>query len=187
MPATIDIPTAVEFFVQHAGFSYNPATETPEQGKLRCARALVSAERWAAVNDLTVEWADDWDGDNSYTEQAEFDGYTVTTCEMARLVDTDGNVLASLGCIDDATDDYRRVIEAELAEEAKSQADAEAARLSAIVPDTYATEQIDRMSPADEFYRLKITPNGGEQGTKWLNISPAELSKIRAILARRTR
>ena len=32
------------FFYENAGYSYDPKTETPEQGRIRCARDLADAE-----------------------------------------------------------------------------------------------------------------------------------------------
>jgi hypothetical protein len=109
-------PEAVAFFHEHAGFSWNPTTgETPEQGQQRTAERLAEAEAWAEASGYTVEWADDWAVDHV----REFDCYEGTdgpsTCEVARLVDSSGDVVQSVGCVDDATDSYRRVIAAELA------------------------------------------------------------------------
>ena len=120
----------IDFFIQHAGYSYNPATETPEEGRRRCARDLAEAEAIARLRGWEVRWADDW----SIDHETEFDCYDKggpETCETALLVDAQGNVLASLGCVDDATDEYRRVIEAELADEAVYQSRREAKRLCA--------------------------------------------------------
>jgi hypothetical protein len=110
-----DEMTSVEFFERHAGFSYG-AGETPEQGRHRCAIELTRAEEWAQVARVQFDWFDDW-AIGSHVE--EFDAYdeepkNCETC-VARLGST---VLASLGCIDDADEHYRRVIEAELASEA---------------------------------------------------------------------
>lgn len=95
---------AVAFFMEHAGYSYDP-------------EALATAEEYAFNHSLEYRWADDWSVDH----QKEFDCYEdggPETCEYCQLIDVDGKVLASLGCIDDATASYRRVIEAELALEA---------------------------------------------------------------------
>jgi hypothetical protein len=53
--------------------------------------------------------------------KAEYDCYAdggPTTCETCTCYGADGAILASLSCIDDATPEYRRVVEAELASEA---------------------------------------------------------------------
>lgn len=111
---------AFYFFFKHAGFSYDPKTETPKQGRAKCARALAKAERDAAALGYTFEWSDDWtvrDHAKEYSSEAYPNG-NPDTCESCICRDADGTAVASLGCIDDATREYRRVIEAELAQEA---------------------------------------------------------------------
>ena len=111
----------VEFFLIHAGTSYNPAIETLEQGARRGAERLAAAELWAKDAGVTCEWHDDWEvgshrdfyGDDSAYADAE-----PATCEWAELLDANDVTIATLSCIDDATDEYRRVVEAELALEA---------------------------------------------------------------------
>lgn len=107
---------ATAFFVEHAGYSYDPNVETAEEGKARTAETLAGAEAWAVEFDVTFTWEPDWSvGDHvaefgeAYTEQPD-------TCEVC-CAWWGGEVIASLGCIDDASDAYRRVIEAELAAE----------------------------------------------------------------------
>jgi hypothetical protein len=55
--------------------------------------------------------------------------------------------------------------------------------------DTYATDQIDRMTTLEQdepdFYRIQIRSNVAALSTKWMNISPAELAGFRAVLAER--
>lgn len=117
------------FFYEHAGYSHDPKTETAEQGRIRCAKELAEAERIAHNLNWETRWENDWDigshkkfyGPGSCYEDSE-----PTTCEYAQLWDADGmHCLASLGCIDDATSAYRRVIEAELADEALAAYDRE--------------------------------------------------------------
>ena len=82
------------------------------------AHKLAQAEAWAKSKGLRFEWSDD---DLMIDHVAEFDGYDEQpeTCEQCWVTDPEtGATLASLGCVDDATDDYRRVVEAELAYEA---------------------------------------------------------------------
>lgn len=108
---------AEQFFYDHAGYSYRPETETRRQGRRRSARRLAEAEAYAKEHGWSVNWADDWDVDH----RKEFDCYDnggPSTCESAVLRDADDHILGSLGCIDDADKNYRRVIEAELALEA---------------------------------------------------------------------
>ena len=102
------------FFLHHAGYSYDPKTQTKQQGRAACARRLAKAERGARALGYTFEWRDDWSvGDHV----KEFDCYTEqpSTCETCLMLGSNGKVVRSLGCIDGATREYRRVIEAELA------------------------------------------------------------------------
>lgn len=105
-----------QFFYDNADYSY-AQDETPEMGRVRCAKALANAERWARANEAHYEWSNDWSvGDHT----KEFDCYEdggPETCEEATLY-IKGEMVASLGCVDDASREYRRVVEAELAEEA---------------------------------------------------------------------
>ena len=115
-----EILSADELFMhKHAGYSYDPKTETKEQGRQRCARELARAERWMHETGARVVWVDDWEIRDHVKYYGDAYDREPTTCEWAELR-LGGEVLASLGCIDDATDEYRRVIEAELADEARA-------------------------------------------------------------------
>lgn len=104
-----------QFFYDQAGFSWNPETETEEEGRRRGARRLAAAEAWARTAGIEFAWADDWDVDHRKEFEC-YDNGGPETCEMceARL---DDEVVASLSCVDDASHEYRRVVEAELASE----------------------------------------------------------------------
>lgn len=54
---------ATAFFYEHAGWSYDPATQTPEQGRQATAARLAEAEAWAASEGLTAQWQEDADAD----------------------------------------------------------------------------------------------------------------------------
>lgn len=113
---------AVMFFYEHAGWSFDPATETQEQGKIRSAYRLTRAERDARSAGITFGWEDDWGVDH----QKEFDGYDdgePETCEVCTAYDEDGEIVGSLACVDDASSEYRRVVEAEIALEALGEMD----------------------------------------------------------------
>jgi hypothetical protein len=99
-----------QFFYDNAGFSYNPATETIEQGKVKGAKSLAQAEAYAAEQGWIYEWTPDQPG---FEEEG-------TNAEVCTLYGIDGIALASLCGISGATDNYRRVVEAELALEARN-------------------------------------------------------------------
>lgn len=115
---TLSLPYTVEaerFHYTHNAFSVR-AGETTKQGHTRSAREYAQAEKWAQDNGLTFEWSDDWE---IGSHMREYDTYErePDTCETCCARDANGTVVASLGCIDDATGEYRRVIEAKLADE----------------------------------------------------------------------
>lgn len=95
-----------QFFYDHAGWSYDPKKETSEEGKRRTAAELTKAEQWASDNDYEFVWSDDVHDDDKTVPP--------TTCESCQMI-IDGEYVSGLGCVDDADDDYRRVIQAELA------------------------------------------------------------------------
>jgi len=96
-----------KFFHTHAGWSYDPAKETSDQGRIRCAQQLAFAEsrllEAMRVADVGVTWDED-----------QMEG-----AEQAAIWHRDENGkcthLAALGGIIDATKAYRRVVRAELA------------------------------------------------------------------------
>ena len=106
-----------QFFYEHAGYCYDPATETAEQGRARCAADLARAEQFARDHGWTAEWETDIDGcmgcECGSDECACFAGEPHET-EICILYDQHGNILESLGGICGATREYRRVVEAEL-------------------------------------------------------------------------
>lgn len=112
---------ALRFHWEHGGYNYNPATETADQGRARCALEAAGAEAWAQEQGIEFRWEDDWNiGDHAAEFPDAYDDGGPETCEMctAYLGDT---MLTCLGCIDDASDEYRRVIEAEMAMEARAE------------------------------------------------------------------
>jgi hypothetical protein len=109
------------FFYERGGYSYDPKTETTDEGRIRRAIELAQVEAYGHNLGYTFAWDDDWEVGNHFV----FYGYSYRngepkTCEHCCCKDAEGNVVASVGCIDDATPQYRRVIEAELADEALS-------------------------------------------------------------------
>lgn len=115
------------FFYEHAGYNYDPKTETQEQGRIRCAKSYAVDE--TKVQELIdglgwhYEWSEEWDIDDSWMDEEE--KAKEHTWEIASLLDGAGNHLASCGGIVDADANYRRVMEAELAGEALAAYDAE--------------------------------------------------------------
>lgn len=122
MPKPSGLSPAESHFWDRAGWSYggpkNPS-ETPEQGRERCARYLARVEVWAASEGLQYQWEYDGQTDESFRETS--DPYPLWACY---LWNGDGSeMLANLCGIDlgrdgtPRTDPYRRVVEAELASE----------------------------------------------------------------------
>lgn len=127
MSNTTTLSDAEAFFYEYAGFSYNPATETVEDGKRRGARQLATAEREAKEHDLEIVWSRDGESelDDAGTKYADWPHFQVI------VYGSDGEILSSLSSImlADQTDPwlseayrdpYARVVEAEVASEALS-------------------------------------------------------------------
>lgn len=120
------------FFFEYGGYNYDPKTETAQQGRIRCARAMAHAEQTATNMGWRFEWDYDTDnyerslGDHEYWCKDAKNGieheHEILWCQCQ---DKDGDVLASLGAIIDPSTSYRRVVEAELALEAESELDRE--------------------------------------------------------------
>ena len=117
---TETLTAAAAFFAEHAGASYNPSSETLEEGRIRNAYDLADAEAFAHRNGYTFEWEDDWSvgSHRAYfgPDSAYSDGEP-ETCETCVLLDPDGQVIDTLGCIDGATAEYRQVVQAGMATE----------------------------------------------------------------------
>lgn len=105
------------FFFDHAGYSHDPRTETPEQGRARCALDLAAAEAFGRAAGLSFEWSIDPDTDSSEWSRIRpaWDAW-VCVCR-----DAEGAVCQALAGIDFGRDGspwgdpYRRVVEGELA------------------------------------------------------------------------
>lgn len=119
VPAYLSNPTkssrdrAIEFFYEHAGYSYPSEAKGNESAirkhRLENARNLAEAEAEASSLGWYIEWEYDdmpWESDDDYVPEEVLG---------AVLRDEDGNVLASLWGIADPDRAYKRVIEAELA------------------------------------------------------------------------
>jgi hypothetical protein len=113
------------FFYQNTGYSYDPKTETLEEGRLRSARELADAETIGQRLCYVFEWELDECPDLSWMSDDERQqGHEVLCC---RIVDPENQrySLASLCGIADPDRNYRRVVEAELAAEAIADLDRE--------------------------------------------------------------
>lgn len=112
----MDTPT--NFFYANAGFSYDPKTETADQGKTRCAKRLSVAEAAARDNGVSFEWRIDPEGADSAGEYSSSGPFWYCVA-----YDSEGTVIGSLGGVDFGKDgkpwgnNYRRVVEAELSYE----------------------------------------------------------------------
>ncbi len=99
---------AVAFFHANGCYSYDPATQTPEEGRRASALALADAEAlWLEVvraNLARFEVRPDPMGTLDYE---------VPCCGMV-LLDNEDQSLASLWGIDDSSPRYQRVVRAEL-------------------------------------------------------------------------
>jgi hypothetical protein len=122
-----------QFFLKHAGYSYDPATQSPMQGRIQCARKLAAAERKARDAGISYQWeydgadSSEWIADNEDGGRNCNPWQTWACCAIPSGEDADQYgtaALASLGGIDFGRDGepwgnpYRRVVEAELALEA---------------------------------------------------------------------
>lgn len=114
-----------QFFYDNAGYSYDPAKETQEEGRRKCAVLLASAEQWAHESGYTFSWDYDSYDSSEWIDDDEDGGkncdpwQTLACC----MIDEKGNVVQSLYNIDFGRDGqpwgnpHRRVVEAELASE----------------------------------------------------------------------
>lgn len=104
--------SATNFFYANAGYCQEPG-QTPEQARRECAAMLATAEAFARAEGWDFVWEPEQE-DLHFGDEHGRPGM----CESLVVFGPDGMSLASLGCIDDADADYRRVCEGELALEA---------------------------------------------------------------------
>ena len=108
----------VRFFADNAGYASPP-------GRMRCAKALAEAEVMA----WELGWKYEWEWDEAGCSGCDC-GSKRCACSTGEEHETlccilrgdGGEVLASLGGICGATRSYQRVVEAELAQEARGAA-----------------------------------------------------------------
>lgn len=106
------------FFMRHAGYSYNPATQTPMQGRIECSKQLAQAAKKAFDGGFSFEWSIDPAIDSSSFCEENEEPWSLWECCMRS---PEGLAVQSLHGIDFGrdgspwSDPYRRVVEAELA------------------------------------------------------------------------
>lgn len=114
---TVETRTAaIQFFYENAGYSYNPLTQTEEEGRIECARNLADSEAHAQDMEYTFTWEED-DEITSADWDDESEEYPTWVCTMYAK---NGYILSTMGGIDlgvegyQKTNPYTRVVEAEL-------------------------------------------------------------------------
>lgn len=114
------VTVAEAFFYEHAGYSYDPRTQTPEEGRHAAAKRLAHVEEAGREAGLSFEWmVDNSDDSSSFSEETPPWRLWGCICH-----DNKGAPGAALWGIDFGRDGtpwsntcYRRVVEAELASE----------------------------------------------------------------------
>lgn len=105
-----------QFFYAHAGFSYAQG-ESPEGARVMNAHALAQAEQWATRTGYAFKWTTDDEIDSSDFLD-EKPAYKLWLCVME---DSTGELVTGIGAVDFGRDgepwgdNYRRVLEAEMA------------------------------------------------------------------------
>jgi hypothetical protein len=124
MTPTKELTLAQKFYFDHAGFSYDAVTETPAEGRTRCAIAMAAAADRAQEEGYFFKWSVDPDGSSADCFDPDEDGgknnnpWQVWQCLMqapnGETVEAMGGVDFGRDC-DPWMDAYRLVVEAELA------------------------------------------------------------------------
>jgi hypothetical protein len=104
---------AEQFFYDNAGYSYKPG-ETENEGRIRCAKTLAQFEEAAELAGVEYQWVIDDCADWSWMDEARKEEHEAFGC-VATLASTGGQT--SLWGIVDPSNEYRRVVQAELAME----------------------------------------------------------------------
>jgi len=119
-----------QFFYDNAGSSYTPGKETKEQGMIRGAKALAAAEAWAKNDDYAFIWQDEQEAWSEFT--GDMDAEDIANIDSVEWVGMYGPnydpfgdsgtrpPVQALGGVIFGGDwkqsnNYRRVVEAELA------------------------------------------------------------------------
>lgn len=124
---SVKLTPAEQFFYSHAGFGYPTGSDAKQQeaAHVQHAKSLARAEAESEKRGWTIEWEHDQDADTSWMDPEQLDDYESGRTEIltAILRNENGDVLASIGGValnarSSQRDDYGRVVEAELAQEA---------------------------------------------------------------------
>ena len=107
-----------QFFYEHAGYSYDPKTETKEQGRRRSARALARAEQLGRELDFCYAWERDDLTNEEFSGEKPY--YYLWRCRVHKFRNPE-ETLASVCGVDFGrdgypwNDPYSEVVEADLA------------------------------------------------------------------------
>jgi len=123
MVETVGRKGAVKFFREQAGYSYDPKTQTEEEGREECARELAKAEQWEWDEGYTFDWEEDdipfeCACDNPDCESHE--PHTAYVCIMRTPAGASCQSLCGISFgpgVEPWGQAYKRVVEAELASE----------------------------------------------------------------------
>ena len=118
-----ELTTQEQFFYDNAGFSYDPKTETEDQGRHRCAIAMAKAENEARDKLYHFVWDDDSDGcigcecGSSECQCFVTKGKITETHQpqYCQMLNENDDIVQSLSGICDTDAKYHRVVQAELA------------------------------------------------------------------------
>lgn len=157
-------PKAVAFFYEHANTSFTLGVESEAEGRMRGAIDSARAEAKARKRGYTFVWSDDWEVGSHKDEYGPDSAYAdgePDRCEHCDILDKNGNMIGSLSCIDDASPEYRRVIEAELASEHADLGPRPVMPSHAGIPDA-------RYSVAVEFSGAQGKARGLKPGQSWV-------------------
>ena len=112
MPAT-----AYHFFLSHAGYSYDPKTQTPMQGRIEGAKKLTKAEQWACETGMYFVWEISDINASDFSDE----NYPLWDCFAYQRTDGGSIQRGVIGAVDFGTGEtpdgspYARVVCAELA------------------------------------------------------------------------
>lgn len=105
-----------QFFYDNAGYSYDPKTQTWEEGRIECAKHLAAVENHVKQSRIRFEWRVDQLCDSSeFSDEKPY--YSLYECTALK----NGKGIGSLGGIDFGrgntyrSQPYKRVVEAEIA------------------------------------------------------------------------